>query len=635
MRILNIITQGECGGAQKNVLDIAIDMSHRGHAVFVATGSNQSNSDSWLSSELKKNNIPEDHLFSLNYLTREISPYSDIRSLFEIISLINKIQPHLVHVHSSKAGALVAIATLFVNIKSVYTVHGYVFLEGINTIKKFVYTFIERINASLYDHIILMSSKDIHEAIKAHVLTKNNYSLIPNGLDEDRVTSILSPMESRQYIQKYIDFPIADKILVGVIANLYHTKGIEYLIKSATRILEQFPNTLFIVIGDGELRPELEQLINTLSLQNKVFLPGRISDAYTLLKAFDLIVLPSIKEGFPYIILESTLAGIPIIATRVGAIPEMTTYIDSLTVIEPRNIEQLINAICDSFTTKKSYGFIFPDRYTLKKMNAAIADVYEQVTGRIPESIPLHPSFLITLPAYNQESVIFETITKISDYLAKNYKALLDQKKINLCVAVNGTTDNTVSIIKMMQQKIDYLSFTESNKSGRGQALDKTWSKSKEDILIYIDSDLAYSLSDLGSLLNSYLNREEFDLVCASRRLKGSCVKRSLVRKILTEGYNTIIKLLFYNRFTDAQAGCKSITRRCYQNLRGHLQGYDGWFWDTALLLYAEKSGMKIKDIEITCIDNRPWRLKIIGTVLYFLKHLFKLRFKTLNGWMV
>ena len=120
-------------------------------------------------------------------------------------------------------------------------------------------------------------------------------------------------------------------------ANFYKTKGLAYLIEAAKEV-----NAQFVIIGEGGQRPQLEKLIKQYQLQEKVILTGRIPDAYKYLKAFDVFVLPSLKEGFPWIILEAIAAEVPIVATNVGALPEI---LPQEFLVEPGNAQVLAKKI--------------------------------------------------------------------------------------------------------------------------------------------------------------------------------------------------------------------------------------------------------------------------------------------------
>ena len=130
--------------------------------------------------------------------------------------------------------------------------------------------------------------------------------------------------------------------LIGTIANLYPTKGINYLIGAAALLLKERSDLIFAVIGDGAERQNLESLIANRGLTNNFFLLGSIPNAHRLLKGFDLFVLPSVKEGLPYAVLKAQAAGIPIVATKVGGVPEI---IDEQCLVEPKNPQTLAKKI--------------------------------------------------------------------------------------------------------------------------------------------------------------------------------------------------------------------------------------------------------------------------------------------------
>ena len=634
MRILYIITQGECGGAQKHVFDIALFMRKNGHQVFVATGRQGSSQDSWLFDSLKEAQFKDSQLFILEDLQREIIIQKDIKSFYSIYHLVRTLKPHIVHVHSTKAGIVASVAARLAGSHIVYTVHGFVFSESLSLIKKIVFITAEFITSFFRSQTIVVSDYDLQQGKKYKILRGEGGVLIYNGLDESITKNILDRESARNIICSKIN-PSENPVIIGVIANLYRTKGIEYLIEAAKKIhLSGKFIPYFFVIGDGELRQELEEKITNYNLSRYFFLAGTILQAYRFLKAFDLVVLPSTKEGLPYILLEATLAHVPLLATRVGGVMELAKNIP-ISLVEPANSEALAQEIIlniSSIKTSRNKGKL-PAKFTTEHMIKSLSFEYEQIL-KYPLENPICKSFLLTLPAFNEEKIIGETLLKLHRYLITNFNNLIHAKCLKCCVAINGTTDKTEQIVASMIPVMPYLTYTITKERGRGRALFNTWRNAEEDVFLYADSDLAYDLSDIGSMLKSYLLNENYDLVVASRRIVGSHVERHCLRKILTEGYNILIKVLFWNSFTDAQAGCKSITQNAFSSISNKLYNHSGWFFDTAMLLYAEKNNRKIKDITISCVDNRKWRLKIIKTVIYFLKNLFFLRVKTfLSEW--
>lgn len=636
MRIVYVITQGECGGAQRNVLESATACQSNGHAVFVITGRQEQTKDSWLFQELRKNGFEDGQLFTAPSLQRAIRIFGDIRAFFEIYAFIKKLRPHIVHLHSTKAGIISSIAGRCASVAVVYTVHGFVFSEPLSFFKKIFYISAEYVASMFRDATIVVSEFDARIGEKYRVIKKDKAIVIYNGIDTDKKKNVLAPSIAREYISFLISRNIEGSYVIGVVANLYATKGIEYLIDAIGLSCDAEPkkDVVCVVFGEGDLRVNLEERVREKHLGDVFFLPGTVPDAYRYLAGFDLTILPSVKEGFPYILLEAILAQVPIIATKVGGVPELQKY-SAITLVQPADSKALSEKILEfSIDSRRKYiATTLPDVFTKKYMINRLAEVYEHVS---PVSFVTlkDKTFLVTLPVFNEQEIIETTINKVSQYLTKNYGSLIQEKKLRLCVAINGSNDQTEDIVMRLEEFMPFLSHTTTTKKGRGAALDVTWSLAAEDVLIYIDADLAYDLSDLGKLIDSYRAHEEYDLVVASRRISGSVVKRSPVRTLLTEGYNRIIKLLFFNRFTDAQAGCKSIRKVAYLAIRDAIKKHDGWFFDTALLLYAEKRGYLIQDVSITCIDNRKWRLNIAGTVLYFLRNLLLLRIETLlKGW--
>lgn len=634
MRILYLITQGECGGAQKHILDIALDMRNAGHKVYVATGRQESLADTWLFNNLKQNGFEAQDLFIIKNLQREINPKRDISAFAALYRLTKTLQPHIVHVHSTKAGILGSVASKLAKSRVVYTVHGFVFSEPLSLLKKIFYIVAEFLASFFRDQTIVVSKFDFIQGNKYNILRKKKGVLIYNGLDEKLSDLMLDKESAKSRILQKIKVSDRQTPIIGVVANLYRTKGIKYLIEAAEII--RFHNKLmpyFVVIGEGELREELEKEIKDRGLQESFFLIGSIPDAYLLLRAFDLIVLPSVKEGMPYILLEATLAGVPSIGARVGGIVELSKLIPiSLTdSADSAALEKIISSkLFQLQRPKEVLGKPkLPEKLTLAYMLNALRAEYERVLG-VSIANPIPQSFLLTLPALNEEKIIGETLLKVHEYLTHKFNDLIRTNRLRCCVAINGTTDGTESAVMRTMSLIPYLSYTVTKEPGRGGALLNTWKGAREDVLMYIDSDLAYQLDDIGSMIASHLSGENYDLVVASRRIPGSFVLRHPLRKILTEGYNRLVKILFQNSFTDAQAGCKSIKTKVFQALSPMLSSHTGWFFDTAMLLYAEKNNAKIKDIRVTYIDNRKWRLKIVGTIMYFLKNLFFLRVKTL-----
>jgi len=386
-KILYIITQSEFGGSQRYVLDLARNLDKSQYDIHIAIGG--------ISGELfdlsRGQNLA---VHSLKHLIRPISPMSDIKAYFEIKKLITEIKPDIVHLNSSKAAILGSMAAKKLGVpKIIYTVHGFVFNEPMNPIKRWIYTQAELGNAKRADRVIAVSEFDRQTGIKAGIFAQGGPAsggdklvTIHNGIDTQNI-NFLPRDDARSKLYSIINhsnsparnathsvaggpIPQFSTPLIGCVANFYSTKTLDVLIRAMTNIDAQL-----VIIGDGELRPQLEDQIKKLNLSDRVTLAGSIPDAHQYLKAFDLFVLPSRKEGFPYVLLEAAASRTPIVATEVGGIPEIIQ--DSVTgyLAQPDNAENLAQKISQALA--RPLAPQLPDDCNLQRMVEKTLAVYQ------------------------------------------------------------------------------------------------------------------------------------------------------------------------------------------------------------------------------------------------------------------
>lgn len=325
-KILYLVTQAEWGGAQKYIFDLATNLNSE-FDITVATGIDGENQE--FLEKLTRNGIL---IKQFKHLRRNINLFHDLAAIFEIAKFLRQNHFDIFHLNSSKAGVIGAIAarlnksldsqrSLGMTEKIIYTAHGWAYFEPLPFWRKWVYLSMEKLAAKLRQTTIVLSEKEKEIALKFKTAKKNNIFVIPNGIDFSSINFI--PKDEARKILRIPD--IKDVILIGVIANLYKTKGLGYLVE-AIKILGikyPIPNIKAVIIGEGEERNKLRTKIKESGLEKSFFLLGSIPEAYKYLKVFDIFVLPSLKEGLPYTILEAMAASLPIVATQVGAIPEI------------------------------------------------------------------------------------------------------------------------------------------------------------------------------------------------------------------------------------------------------------------------------------------------------------------------
>lgn len=340
-KILFVITQGEWGGAQRYVYDLATELTGQ-WTVAVAVGEPAHRRD--LQEKLEKRNTKSEadekiKVFQLRHLVRRIAPYHDLAALRELMKLYRQEQPDIVHLNSSKAGLLGSLATrsLLSAHRSpaiVYTAHGWVFNEPVGWWRRTLYWYLEKWTTNQKNAVIVLSRHDQASARRLG-LPANRIHCIPLGLTPTSLT--LTRAQARELIGAQLPTPLSPATpWFGTVANLYRTKGLDILTEAVGRLPASLPPAQFFIIGEGPERPRLESLIKKYRLEGRMHLLGAITNAAVLLPAFDCFVLPSRKEGLPYTLLEASAARLPIIATTVGGIPELIADHQNGLLVAPR-----------------------------------------------------------------------------------------------------------------------------------------------------------------------------------------------------------------------------------------------------------------------------------------------------------
>jgi glycosyltransferase involved in cell wall biosynthesis len=226
----------------------------------------------------------------------------------------------------------------------------------------------------------------------------------------------------------------------------------------------------------------------------------------------------------------------------------------------------------------------------------------------------------VVIPVLNEEKALPTSVAMLHQFLSDR-----SPYPFRIIIADNGSTDQTPAIAESLSQKYPEVSWTRLEIRGRGRALRKTWLESDADIFTYMDVDLSTRLDAFPPLVRA-IGEEGYDLATGSRLMKGSVVKkRTLKREITSRCYNLIIKATFFTSFSDAQCGFKAISRNAAQFLVPKIQD-QGWFFDSELLILAEKGGYHIKDVPVEWVDDPDSRVRVVKTATDDLKGLLRLR---------
>ncbi|MEI8339801.1 MAG: glycosyltransferase family 4 protein [bacterium] len=375
-KILFAITKSNWGGAQRYVFDLATSLPRDQFEVVVLTGR-----EGELSKRLKEQNI---RTVEIKNIEREVNPIKDLLVVNSFRRILNKEKPDIVHLNSSKMAVYGALATLGKkNIKTVFTSHGWPFNEKRSILSRIFYRISLQFALNEIDKTIFVSQNTAEQAFAMKLLKPEQAQVIHNGL---------SPIdfESRASARKIIKDLLPEleihknTLWLGTIAELHKNKGLGHAIHAIS--LLNNPNLKYFIIGGGELEQGLRKEIMELELTNKVYLLGKIANAATLLPAFDVFLLPSITESLPYVILEAGTAGLPVVASNVGGIPEIIeSGVTGLLVRGGRSkeISHALHEMIEKGPAKQDYGLNLQkkisQKFNLHNMIEQTISVYQNI----------------------------------------------------------------------------------------------------------------------------------------------------------------------------------------------------------------------------------------------------------------
>jgi glycosyltransferase involved in cell wall biosynthesis len=379
MKILYVITKSNYGGAQRYVFDLATAFHRDGHEVSVALGGSGTKDAGVgrLGTLLEEQGIRVIHI--QNFM-RDVSLAKDIGALFELTALTARERPDVLHVTSSKAGGLGAFAGRVSGIKRiVFTSHGLTFDESWRPawqrmfIKYFTWLTI------LLSHKSIMISQATARRAQELPFCRNKVVLVHNGLEKQKLLP-------RSEASKALGLEtISEKaMMLGTIAELHPNKNLNVVLEALKELGSLTPPIHFAVIGTGEMESMLKEKAEKYGLGSQVHFLGYVNEAFRYLSAFDIFVLPSFKEGLPYVLLEAGTAKLPVIASNIDGNTDIIAEQKTGLLFDPHSATALTEAIRQLASNPeqcKTLGETLSEtvekEFLVKHMVAKTAAVYE------------------------------------------------------------------------------------------------------------------------------------------------------------------------------------------------------------------------------------------------------------------
>lgn len=337
MKVLYGITKSNFGGAQRYVFDLATEAQKSGHNVAVMCGG-----DGPLVQKLKDAGI---RVISIPGFGRDISWFKDFLGLCFIFKTIWKEKPNVFHINSAKmSGAGIFSGRILRVPKIIFTAHGWAFNEPRQEWQKSLIKFFSWLTIVGAHETICVSRRLKHD-IEHLPFIKNKLILVRNGI----APFALIPREKAR--QTLVPSIHSDTILVGALSELHPVKGLDVLLE-AWRDFKNAHEGILVILGSGDEEQKLKNMAKDMGIlaspaggSDSVYFKGFVNNARELLSGFDIFVMPSRSEALPYAPLEAGMASLPVIASRVGGLPEIIDNEKTGILVTKENSHELAQAI--------------------------------------------------------------------------------------------------------------------------------------------------------------------------------------------------------------------------------------------------------------------------------------------------
>lgn len=231
----------------------------------------------------------------------------------------------------------------------------------------------------------------------------------------------------------------------------------------------------------------------------------------------------------------------------------------------------------------------------------------------------------IVIPVYNEQAVLAQSVQTLHDYMANNFPY-----SWGITIADNASVDKTWEIAQHLQSEYPEVKALHLDRKGRGLALKMAWLQSEAEIVSYMDVDLSTGLESFWPMIEAILV-SKYELATGSRLARGAVINRQWKRELTSRGYNLLIKLFFFHKFSDAQCGFKACRAETARRLLPMVEN-NTWFFDTELLLLAEHNRLPIFEVPVHWVEDLDSRVDIVKTALEDVKGLWRVRKELWRG---
>ncbi len=383
MKICHVITRMIVGGAQENTFLSARGAVEDGHECVLLTGPTTGREGKLLS----RVHNPGVKVVETPYLVREISPLTDLKAVFALKKFFEENQFDVVHTHTSKAGIIGRIAGKLAKVPVVtHTIHGLAFGPYEGFLKNLIYVTSEKISAYCCDRTYAVAQAMIDQCLERGIGRKDLYKVVYSGMELDKFLDARPEEELR----RSLNIPPGRKV-IGAIARLFPRKGYEELIPAFGKVVEKYPDTHLLIVGDGPARSTYEKMLAEMEISDHVSFAGLVSpdEVCRYVALMDVACHLSLKEGLPRVAVQALAEGKAVVAYDLDGTPEVVRTGETGVLIRPLDWQGAADALCrllENPTELERMGQngrqLVRDLFPWKRMSDILLEDYALLLGK-------------------------------------------------------------------------------------------------------------------------------------------------------------------------------------------------------------------------------------------------------------
>ncbi len=284
-------------------------------------------------------------------LVQPLNPLKDTLALINLIFFLKKNPYHIVHTHNSKAGFLGRLAAKLARVPVIiHTVHGFAFHDQEPPWRQTLFRNLERAASRWCDKMIFISQPLIDCALREQIVAEEKTVKIYSGIELDLFRPATSRTKNNSRKKWNIDQRAA---VIGIVSKLWEGKGHVILLEAFKELKKEMKDAFLVIVGEGDLYDKLVRIANRNGLSDSVLFTGFQLDVSEIIATFDVAVLPSFFEGMGRVLLESMAMGKPVVASRVGGIPDLVEHGINGLLVTPGDTQELTDALQKILNDKK------------------------------------------------------------------------------------------------------------------------------------------------------------------------------------------------------------------------------------------------------------------------------------------